>query len=74
MMISEYIHDYFRREETIRCLDVGCGDMQIAEQYGNIQSIPTSFVLDKEGRIYSTYVGYMQKDIYQKDIDKLLEE
>ncbi|KUG25255.1 hypothetical protein ASZ90_004919 [hydrocarbon metagenome] len=43
-------------------------------QYGNIQSIPTSFVLDKEGRIYSSYIGYVNKDIYKKDIEKLNEE
>ena len=50
------------------------GDMNIAQEYGGIQSIPTSFVLDKQGRIYSSYVGYMQKEVYKTDIDKLLEE
>jgi len=50
------------------------GDMNITNRYGGIQSIPTSFVLDKEGRIFSTYIGYMDKSIYVKDIEKLLEE
>ncbi len=50
------------------------GDLNIARRYGDIQSIPTSFVLDKEGRIYSSYVGYMDKSIYKKDIEKLIEE
>jgi len=50
------------------------GEFNTARQYGNIQSIPTSFVLDKEGRIYSSYIGYVNKDIYKKDIEKLLEE
>jgi cytochrome c biogenesis protein CcmG/thiol:disulfide interchange protein DsbE len=50
------------------------GDMEIARRYGDIQSIPTSFVVDKEGRIFSSYVGYMDKSIYKKDIDKLIEE
>lgn len=50
------------------------GDMNIARQYGDIKSIPTTVILDKKGRIYSSYIGAMDKSVYTKDIDKLLEE
>jgi cytochrome c biogenesis protein CcmG/thiol:disulfide interchange protein DsbE len=53
---------------------IAYGDMNIAQQYGGIQSIPTSFVLDKEGRIFSSYVGYMPKTVYKNDIEKLIGE
>ena len=50
------------------------GTMSIARSYGDIQSIPTTFVLDKEGRIYSTYVGDLDLEVYREDINKLLGE
>lgn len=53
---------------------IAYGNMNIANEYGGIRSIPTSFVVDQEGRIYSSYVGYMPKNIYKSDIDKLIEE
>jgi cytochrome c biogenesis protein CcmG/thiol:disulfide interchange protein DsbE len=53
---------------------IAYGDMNIAQQYGGIQSIPTSFVLDKEGRIFSSYIGYMPKAVYKNDIEKLIGE
>jgi len=53
---------------------IAYGDINITNEYGGIQSIPTSFVLDQKGRIYSSYVGYMPKKIYKNDIDKLIEE
>jgi cytochrome c biogenesis protein CcmG/thiol:disulfide interchange protein DsbE len=48
------------------------GDQNIAQQYGGIRSIPTSFVIDKEGYILSYYQGLIPKDQYVSDIDKAL--
>lgn len=50
------------------------GSMDIARNYGNIQSIPTTFVIDKEGRIYSSYTGVTKLQIFRNDINKLLGE
>ena len=44
----------------------------IAQQYGGIQSIPTSFVIDKEGYIVSYYQGLISKEQYLSDINKAL--
>ncbi len=48
------------------------GDMNVAQQYGGIRSIPTSFVIDKEGYILSYYQGLIPKEQYVKDINKAL--
>jgi peroxiredoxin len=42
--------------------------------YGGISGIPTTFVLDKSGRIYKKYVGYRPKSTFEEDIKKLLKE
>lgn len=48
------------------------GDAAVVKAYGNIQSIPTSFVIDREGKIVDQHVGLMPKSVYEKEIKKLL--
>ena len=51
------------------------GDTDVAEDYGGIRAIPTTFVIDKNGTIYSKYVG-VPKDmgVFEEDVKKLLGE
>jgi len=48
------------------------GDEVILRKYGPIRGIPTTFVIDKEGKIYKKYIGYRKKKIFEEDIKKLL--
>lgn len=47
-------------------------DGNVSAAYGPIRSIPTTFVIDKEGRIAKVYIGYRPKDVFEKDIKELL--
>lgn len=49
------------------------GDEKTVGLFGNIESIPTSFVIDREGNIVKTHVGLIPKSEYEKDIEGLLE-
>ena len=51
------------------------GDADVASDYGGIRAIPTTFVIDKKGAIYSKYVG-VPKDmgVFEEDVKKLLAE
>ncbi len=49
------------------------GSEVVSQQFGEIESLPTSFVLDREGRIASNHVGLVDKVDYQNEIVKLLE-
>lgn len=40
--------------------------------YGPIRSIPTTFVIDKSGKIFKIYIGYRPKDVFEADIKELL--
>jgi cytochrome c biogenesis protein CcmG/thiol:disulfide interchange protein DsbE len=40
--------------------------------YGGVTSIPTTFVIDKNGNIYKKYIGYKSKDVFESDINSLL--
>lgn len=48
------------------------GDMNVYQQYGGIRSIPTTVVIDKNGKIIASYEGLMPIDTYETYIKKLL--
>lgn len=48
------------------------GDEKVSKDYGNIQAIPTSFVIDKKGNIVDKHVGLVPKDSYTDKIKELL--
>jgi peroxiredoxin len=47
-------------------------DEKVSGAYGPIRSIPTTFVLDKDGKIVKMYIGFRSKDTFEKDIKELL--
>ena len=50
------------------------GSELVSQQFGEIDSLPTSFVLDRAGRIASNHIGLVDKVNYQNEIVKLLED
>jgi cytochrome c biogenesis protein CcmG/thiol:disulfide interchange protein DsbE len=48
------------------------GDAMVINQFGGIHSIPTSFILDKKGRVVNKYTGIISKETYIKEINKVL--
>jgi thiol-disulfide isomerase/thioredoxin len=49
------------------------GNDSVATLYGGVDSLPTSFVLDQDGRIAATHVGLVSKSDYENEISQLLE-
>jgi cytochrome c biogenesis protein CcmG/thiol:disulfide interchange protein DsbE len=50
------------------------GNREVVRNYGGIRGIPTTFVIDKNGNIYRKYVGYRDKEVFERDIRALLEK
>jgi len=48
------------------------GDMGVVRSYGNITSIPTTFVIDREGVIRARHVGYAPPQFFTSAIEPLL--
>ncbi len=51
---------------------VAYGTNEVVAAYGNIESIPTSFVIDQKGRIVARHIGLTPKETYVDEINKLL--
>jgi peroxiredoxin len=48
------------------------GNDDVATNYGGVESLPTTFIIDQEGKIASVHVGLVSKSNYANDIDTLL--
>jgi len=50
------------------------GTMEVIKAYGNIQAIPTSFVVDQSGQIVDKHIGLVDKSAYINKITELLKK
>ena len=50
------------------------GDRQVREDYGRVSAIPTSFLVDRNGRVRRFFVGYRDKSVLEPEIQRLLGE
>jgi peroxiredoxin len=48
------------------------GDGALAESYGGIEAIPTTFIVDRKGNIIKRHVGYMSKEDFDKMVSAAL--
>lgn len=48
------------------------GTEQIAQLYGDVDSLPTTFMIDRSGRVAAVHIGLVSKSDYQHDILELL--
>jgi thiol-disulfide isomerase/thioredoxin len=48
------------------------GDQKVVMDYGNIEAIPTSFIIDKSGNVVDMYVGLVPKEAYTNKIKDIL--
>lgn len=50
------------------------GNDKVAESYGGVESLPTTFIVDREGMIAAEHQGLVGKDEYEKEIVGLLDK
>ncbi len=48
------------------------GDVRLADAYGNIMAIPTTFIIDRNGRIVERIVGARTKEQFLQSLRKVL--
>ena len=50
------------------------GGEDLTRLYGGLDSLPTTLVIDKQGRIAATHVGLVTRSAYQADLEAVLAE
>jgi peroxiredoxin len=48
------------------------GDETIVRAFGGVEGIPTTFIIDRNGRIVSKHVGFVPKAEFEAEIKPLL--
>ncbi len=48
------------------------GDEQVAQAYDGVDSLPTSFIIDRQGNIAAVHFGFVSQSTYEKDLRELL--
>ncbi|MBI4327134.1 MAG: TlpA family protein disulfide reductase [Chloroflexi bacterium] len=48
------------------------GDAKVQRAFGDVNALPTTFVIDREGRIVSRHVGYADTKTFEHEIKRLL--
>jgi len=48
------------------------GNAEVVKAYGNVRSIPTTFLIDRKGIVQKVYKGYQDISVFEADIKKLL--
>lgn len=49
-------------------------DEEVASGFGGFSGIPTSFLVDRQGRIVQRYIGYTEREVLAGDVIALLEK
>jgi cytochrome c biogenesis protein CcmG/thiol:disulfide interchange protein DsbE len=49
------------------------GTDEVADLYGGVDSLPTSFIIDQQGKIAGVHVGLVSKNVYENEIKQLLD-
>jgi DsbE subfamily thiol:disulfide oxidoreductase len=47
-------------------------DDKTTQAFGGIDAIPTTFIIDREGRIVTKHLGFTEKDEFEKELKPLL--
>ena len=45
---------------------------EVAKSYGNVAAIPTTFVIDRDGKIVQRFIGYTAPEVFEQAIKPLL--
>jgi peroxiredoxin len=67
----EIVKPYIEKKKVNYRVAIASGD--VTELYGGVESLPTTFVIDKEGRVASAHVGLVSKSVYVSEIEQLLQ-
>ncbi len=50
------------------------GNDQVSKSYGDVDSLPTTFIIDRDGRIAFVHMGLVSRDTYETEIQSLLSD
>ncbi len=50
------------------------GTDEVAQSYGGVDALPSSYIIDREGRVAAVHIGLVSKAQYRNDITQLMDK
>lgn len=50
------------------------GTEELAQLYSGVQALPTSFIIDRNGKIASVHMGIVGRDVFEGEVRALLQD
>ncbi len=72
MKTNEELKEFIKKFDINFAVTNSAGNFDLAKSLGGIKSIPTMFLIDKQGNIFQKYVGLVPSEMLEIDIKKLL--
>jgi cytochrome c biogenesis protein CcmG/thiol:disulfide interchange protein DsbE len=48
------------------------GTEEMAQLYGGVEALPTSFIIDRNGKVASVHMGIVSRNVFEEEIRALL--
>ena len=74
MKTNEEISSFIKEHNINYTVTNGSEGFELAKGVGGVKSIPTMYLLNKEGNIFQKYVGIVPNEMMDVDIRKVLEK
>jgi len=75
VIIGMAIDEKYKVEQFIKNYKINypvvLGDEKIANDFGGVYGLPTTFIIDKEGNVRDKFVGYRPKEVFEEAFLKL---
>ena len=71
MKVSAAVGKQFAQQSGMN-YPVVLADEKTPQAFGGIEAIPTTFIIDREGRIVTKHLGFTGKDEFEKELKPLL--
>lgn len=68
----EPVQDFYRRYKMN--YPVAMGNAKLGRLYGGVLGLPTCFLIDRDGRIYTKHIGPVEISVIEEEIRKVLQE
>lgn len=48
------------------------GNAEVLEAFGDVDGVPTSYVIDRSGKVVAKYLGYTERDVFEREIEMII--
>jgi thiol-disulfide isomerase/thioredoxin len=48
------------------------GNAEVMEAFGDVDGVPTTYVIDRSGKVVAKHLGYTNRDVFEREIEMII--